>query len=310
MTLTPLGPVANHGTAIGWTHWPGTKGETLVDTTGCDPVSPGCGHDLGPGNCYSATLSSDEGPRGLAKHPRYRGVAVNGRFTGVVHTHAEMLTVPLHHKMRRTYFHNSMSDTLHGRVADGFIAAHLAVMAWCLWHNDLNLTKRHGRLSLIGFPSFRDLVEANYRRMFGPDAPDMPWPLPNVAWGVSVEDEQRADLRMPHLVRAAEHAACVFVSAEPLFARPRLRRWMPEFPPGKLWVIAGGQSGPGHQPLDLDHAREIRDDCAEHGVPFYFKQVGGPRPTSGGKLLDGREHLEFPPMAYREAPPWRKAPTA
>ena len=60
-------------------------------------------------------------------------------------------------------------------------------------------------------------------------------------------------------------------------------------------VIAGGESGPGHRPLDLDHARALRSQCTASGVPFFFKQVGGQHPTSGGDLLDGRTWKQRPP---------------
>jgi protein gp37 len=60
------------------------------------------------------------------------------------------------------------------------------------------------------------------------------------------------------------------------------------------WVIAGGESGPGARPIHLEWAREIRDQCIEQKVPFFFKQWGGIRPKSGGRELDGREWSEFP----------------
>jgi len=64
-------------------------------------------------------------------------------------------------------------------------------------------------------------------------------------------------------------------------------------------VIVGGESGAGHRTLDIDHARFLRDQCAEAGVPFFFKQVGGQYPTSGGDLLDGVQVKEFPARAQR-----------
>lgn len=60
------------------------------------------------------------------------------------------------------------------------------------------------------------------------------------------------------------------------------------------WVIVGGESGPGHRPLNLDHARALRQQCQLWDIPFFFKQVGGRTPTAGGDLLDGRQHKEFP----------------
>ena len=91
-------------------------------------------------------------------------------------------------------------------------------------------------------------------------------------------------------------AAVRFISAEPLL--------------GSLdglelaaidWVIAGGESGPGHRPLRLEHARALRDRCVTAGGPFFFKQHGGPRPESGGRVLDGRTWDEMP-RAAREKP--------
>jgi protein gp37 len=292
---------AKHGTSIGWTHWPGTKGVTLVAVTGCTPISAACGAPLGPGHCYSAVLSSDTGPRGLARHPRYEGVAVNGQFTGVVKTHPEMYDAADHWRDRRTVFETSMGDWLHARVPDEFVALGMAVTGGTPRHNWLKLSKRDGRLAkLIPSKRFRDMVLVQYRRRYGPNAPLFDWPLPNLALGLTVENQAMADKRMPRLAAVAEHASCVFVSGEPLLGETRLGPWMPQFPAGMLWVIGGGQSGKDHQRVDLDHLRLLRDDCASHGVPFFLKQIGGPRPTSGGKQLDGREHLALPAMAYRE----------
>jgi protein gp37 len=208
-----------------------------------------------------------------------------------------------HWRARRTIFETSMGDWLHPRVPDEFVALSVAVTAGTLRHNWLKLTKRHGRLAaLLRSSRFRDLVLAEYRRRYGPSARLFEWPLPNLAVGVSVEDQDAARKRMPRLAEVVEHAACVFVSAEPLLGGTDLTPWMPTFPTGKLWVIGGGQSGKDYQPVDLDHLRQLRDDCARYAVPFFLKQIGGPRPTSGGKKLDGREHITFPAMAYRRWP--------
>ena len=60
------------------------------------------------------------------------------------------------------------------------------------------------------------------------------------------------------------------------------------------WVIVGGESGPGARPMNTEWVREIRDQCLENGVAFFFKQWGGPRPKSGGRELDGRKWSQFP----------------
>jgi protein gp37 len=290
-----------HGTAIGWTHWPRTRGVTLGAVTGCDPVSPACGMPRGPGYCYSAVLSSSYGPAGLARHPKYAGVAVDGQFTGVIKLHPAVFDEADRWRKSRTIFETSMGDWLHPKVPDEFVALSMAVTAGTLRHNWLKLSKRHGRLgSLIGSPRFRDLVLTQYRRRYGPSAPLFDWPLPNLALGITVEDQTWAGRRMPELVKVSEHAACCFVSAEPLLGTVDLTPWMPLFPAGQLWIIGGGQSGRSYQPVSLDDLRRLRDDCAKHQVAFWLKQIGGARPTSGGKTLDGCEHAELPAMAYRE----------
>jgi protein gp37 len=60
------------------------------------------------------------------------------------------------------------------------------------------------------------------------------------------------------------------------------------------WVIAGGESGPAHRPLDVASARDIRDRCTSSHVAFFYKQVGGPTPKAGGRLLDGRTWDQMP----------------
>ncbi len=289
--------LGRHDTAIGWTHMPGTRGRTIVSVTGCDPVSPGCD------NCYSALASSM--PR-LTRLEKYAGVAVDGKFTGLVKTHPLILDKALTVQQRCTYFHNSMSDTFHPKVADGHIAYWLSIVAATPRHNWIQPTKRHARMaSLLTSTRLLGLVEANWERRFpGEEFPG--WPLANLAVGVSVEDQDRADMRMPYAERIVDDVACVVVSAEPLLERTTLRRWLNGPARDKLWVIAGGESGPGHRPVDLDHVRQLRDECGEAGVPFYYKQEGGLKPTSGGRILDGLEHDGWPAMAYRPVPGWRR----
>jgi len=139
------------------------------------------------------------------------------------------------------------------------------------------------------------------------------WPLPNVWLGVSVEDQERADERIPLLLSTP--AAKRFVSAEPLLgplALNKIRRtngdeiettnalsgtWQvldgDHYRGGRLasldWVIVGGESGPGARPLHPDWARSLRDQCASTHVPFFFKQWGEwvPHTVSAGGDLGG-----------------------
>jgi protein gp37 len=65
------------------------------------------------------------------------------------------------------------------------------------------------------------------------------------------------------------------------------------------WVIVGGESGPGHRPLELDWVRDVRDRCVALGIPLFFKQVGGRTPKAGGRLLDGRTWDQMPDLVVR-----------
>jgi protein gp37 len=105
--------------------------------------------------------------------------------------------------------------------------------------------------------------------------------------GVSIENRRfvhRADClrEVPAAVR--------FISAEPLLGP--LDNLNLE---GIHWLIAGGESGPRHRPVRPEWVRAIRDECFAAEVPFFFKQWGGLRSKSGGRLLDGREYSGMPP---------------
>jgi protein gp37 len=134
------------------------------------------------------------------------------------------------------------------------------------------------------------------------------WPLPNVWLGVSVEDQERADERIPDLL--ATPAAVRFLSCEPLLGPVDLREWLPRFRDGGArdfassrpwgspfldWVIAGGESGPNSRPAHPDWFRSLRDQCAEAGVSFFQKQI-----TDRGKKIpfedwpDDLKVREFP----------------
>lgn len=149
------------------------------------------------------------------------------------------------------------------------------------------------------------------------------WPA-NVWIGTTVEDQQRADERIPELLKIP--APVRFISCEPLLGFVDLSRagWLTRHElirPGTNegdyaetlmnalmrqyrgplidWVIVGGESGPGFRALDLNCARVVVNQCSLAAVPVWFKQIGGLRPTTGGHLLDGREYHQMPAQAMR-----------
>ena len=146
------------------------------------------------------------------------------------------------------------------------------------------------------------------------------WPLENVILGVSIEDQPHADERFPMLVEIARRGWRTMVSLEPLLGPVTIPANYLALG-GKAWVIAGGESGPKARPTHPDWIRAVRDQCATAGVPFFFKQWGEWAPVpltqsisdstfmagpahdcevwrvgkkAAGRLLDGREHNEFP----------------
>lgn len=124
----------------------------------------------------------------------------------------------------------------------------------------------------------------------------------------------QASAMAPALLRRVP-AAARFISAEPLLGpllrdgwaadgRGRVYReecwWTDDYDGPELdldgidWLITGGESGPGHRRFDPEWAIDLRDACAESGTAFLHKQNGGARPTSNGRLLDGRTWDEMP----------------
>lgn len=139
-------------------------------------------------------------------------------------------------------------------------------------------------------------------------------PWPNVWIGTTVENQQRADERIPQLLSTP--AAVRFLSCEPLLGPIDLTDigWSGSIskqrgPRGAVqqqnclskygiqWVIVGGESGPNFRPFDLDWARSLQKQCEAAGVAFHFKQHGGRTPDAGGCLLDGKEYKAYPKAA-------------
>jgi protein gp37 len=166
-------------------------------------------------------------------------------------------------------FVNSMSDLFHKKVPTDFIDRVFDTMEKADWHVFQVLTKRSSLM--------RDYLKRRYSDVAPPA---------HIWLGVSVEDN-RSNRRIEHLRQAP--AGIRFLSVEPLIGAVGEVDLS-----GIHWVIAGGESGPGARPMSIEWAREMRDQCAEQGVAFFFKQWGGIRPKSGGRELDGREWNELP----------------
>ena len=110
----------------------------------------------------------------------------------------------------------------------------------------------------------------------------------NVWVGTSVENQRRAEERIPELLNVL--ARVRFLSCEPLLGPLDLSAWLPFID----WVIVGGESGVAARPMDPRWVRFLRDQCQDARVPFFFKQWGGRTHASGGRLLDGQLWHEMP----------------
>jgi protein gp37 len=180
--------------------------------------------------------------------------------------HESALELPLKWKKPQTIFVNSMSDLFHKDVPLDFILKTFDVMRRADRHNFQVLTKRSERLLEL--------------------SPILPW-RSHIWMGVSVETLKYTH-RIDHLRQTG--AMVKFLSLEPLLGPlPGLNL------EGIDWVIVGGESGPGARPMDPAWVTEIRDQCLNARVPFFFKQWGGTRKKKAGRELEGRTWDEMPP---------------
>ena len=220
-----------------------------------NPVT-GC-TKISPGckHCYAERMALRLKAMG---QPNY----VNG-FSLSIHEHT--LELPLRWKSPQVIFVNSMSDLFHKNVPREFVLRVFDVMHRANWHTYQILTKRSGRLK-----------ELNAHVLW----------LPHMWMGVSIELEQY----LPRADDLRQTGACLkFLSLEPLLG-PMSRLDLH----GIDWVIVGGESGPKARPIDLAWVIEIRDQCLEAGVPFFFKQWGGVNKKKSGRLLEGRTWDQMP----------------
>lgn len=271
--------------------------------TGCTPVSEGCA------SCY-AKREAEGRLRGKYGYPQDEPFRVT--------FHEDKLEQPLKWRRPRKIFVCSMGDLFHEAVTNEMLDDVFDVMALASHHTFLILTKRPERMKeyLFLLPDrigYGDAFCEAVREADQDDPDDLSgavmnqWvkkvlsveagianiakleqgvPLPNVWLGVTAENQQRADERIPLLLQipAAKH----FVSVEPMLGpvnfedvpvgmlgplRP-VRKGLPEDIPRLDWVICGGETGANARPMHPDWVRSLRDQCQGAQVPFFFKSWG------------------------------------
>jgi len=246
-------------TDINWPVMPGTiKLEGWNPMVGCTKISEGCK------NCYALD----------------RVLPRMGYEPGV-HICDQWLNKPVHWKAPRTVLVCLLGDLFHEDVSNNYLLEVFSKMAICQHHTFMVLTKRPERM--------RDFV-ASLRPIFSADM----WPLPNIWFGVSAENQEYADKRIPILLemKAAGNAKHVYVSLEPLLGPIDLSRWIAceghlarTFDnPFLDLVIVGGESGPHARLCYIWWIRNIKEQCEVADTALWVKQDYGPRPGQWGRI--------------------------
>ena len=254
----------------------------------CEPVSSGCKF------CYSERMNLRLGT-GLEFKPGHRQ---NG--TVELYLDKNVLDQPLRWQKPRKVFICSTTDLFADFVPDEWIDDHFAMMALAPKHFFLVLTKRSRRMR-----DWRNSDHCITRNgvEIGPRNSERLWP--NVGFGVSIEDQDAAELRLTDLLQTP--AAMRFVSVEPMIGPVSLSKfhigWSrcgscgqafdpnEEVPLGGReycyecestdvqidghhlhWVICGSESGPHARPMNFEWTRALKDECVTAGVPFFLKQ--------------------------------------
>ena len=306
---------------------------TWNPVTGCSKVSPGCKH------CYALR----EWPR-LSANPKT--VYFDREFADVM-CHPERLIDPLRWNKPRKVFVNSMSDLFHEDVPFEFIDRVFAIMALSQQHTFQVLTKRAERMAnymksltfnkehqqrvadaaeALGYAIGPGLEAIHLGRLqkavcsLSVDSAHylrqaLLGTLPNVWMGVSIENQETADERMPFLLQTP--AAVRWISMEPLIGpvsfrwakwvdhdalqEERGKVWELDGLEGIHWVVLGGESGPKARPMHPLWVRAIRDQCENAAVPFFFKQWGEwvPRSDCFHTFEDGKSCADYDPGATR-----------
>jgi protein gp37 len=243
----------------------------------CEKVSGGCDH------CYSEAFNENRFGTGLPFKPGHRKDVE-------IFLDETILLQPLKWKRPRKIFVCSMTDLFGDFHTDEWIDKMFAVMALCPQHTFQILTKRSRRMREY-MDNYDRVRECNVMLSCGKvdrfkdhnlSGCETGWPLPNVWLGVSCEDQTRADERIPDLL--ATPAAVRFVSAEPLLGPVDFEPYLSEHfraedgsnpTNDKIdWIIVNAEFGKKARPMHPDWARAIRDQCADAGTAFFFKQWG------------------------------------
>ena len=231
---------------------------------GCTRVSEGCRF------CYAERIAARFSKEGFAYEGLAKMTKAGPRWSNEVKLIRELLDAPLKWKKPQLIFVNSMSDLFHEDVPLDFILDVFDTMSKAEQHYFQVLTKRSERLVKL--------------------SSEIQWPE-NVWMGVSVENQDYT-FRIENLRQTG--ARVKFLSLEPLIGA------LTNLDLAHIdWVIVGGESGPQARPMEEKWVIDIRDQCQQANVPFFFKQWGGRNKKQTGRILENKTWDAFP-LSYNE----------
>ncbi|MBA7475644.1 hypothetical protein ES707_11016 [subsurface metagenome] len=266
-------------TKIEWTN------ETWNPIIGCQKCSPGCNH------CYAERMAVR-----LAGNPKtsmdYSPVITNGHWNGTTMLRTEVLKKPFSWKTPRMIFVVSMGDLFHESVPFSWVDKVMTIIACNPQHTFQVLTKRPEIMKrwfdwqrpgwedpgMRGPEAIRYYCWHNHGKKIKYGGF---WPLKNLWLGVTCENQEQTDKRIPILLQIPAEKR--FVSIEPMIGPISFRwaKWHPIKNTWHLdglkqldWVIVGGETGPGARPMHPAWVTQIREQCQESNTPFFFKSWG------------------------------------
>jgi protein gp37 len=271
-------------TKISWTQ------ETWNPVTGCTPISPGCQ------NCYA---------RRMARRLRGR-FGYDRRNPFKITSHEQDYERPFKWRKPRMIFVCSMGDLFHKDVPVGCqLGVYETITDDLAEHHTFQILTK------------RPQIMADFHQ------DEVVGPLPNLWLGVSCENQEWGDKRIPILLQIP--AAVRFVSIEPCLGPIDLRtitrtagwidvlngtsQYVSSGEPRIDWIIIGCESGPGRRECKLEWIVDIVSQCHTAGVPVFVKAVTGKGPggTFVVKDIDRISNiLGYPPEQLRQWPMPRK----